>query len=192
MHLLSVSWQLLRRHIPTRVIKKMALATTSAAGEEVTVRRVIDPHSWADPSRALHRGARDGDMVAVRAALCSGCDPNERFRGQTALMYAAETGNAEAVAVLLANGAAVDAVDSYGRTALHHACRNKHERCCALLMEAGARTDVECTLGGETPIDVVRARGNPTLVRFVAYYKQNASDISNDVTAAIKAHASEL
>jgi ankyrin repeat domain-containing protein 17 len=53
-------------------------------------------------------------------------------------MRAAARGNAQAVARLLARGAAVDAADAFGNTALMYACARGHEAVVVALVEAGA------------------------------------------------------
>ena len=112
----------------------------------------------------------EGNVKAVRDALCAGLDPNARYKGQTPLMYACETGNAAVAQLLIDNGAKVEAVDTYHRTALHLACKNVHVDCAAVLMAAGAKNDVECTLGGETPADIVHLKGPIEMVRTVMYF----------------------
>ncbi len=102
--------------------------------------------------------ARDGDVAAVRAALSSGTDPNTKYKGQTPLMYAAEKGRVAVIEVLLANGAKVDLVDSYNRTALHFATMCASVDCCRLLVARGASTSIESTLGGESPLDIAKMR----------------------------------
>jgi hypothetical protein len=114
-----------------------------------------------------------GDLPGVRRALCSGSDPNAKVRGQAPLMYAAESGHAAVCSLLIENGARVNNVDSYNRTALHFAVKNLHVETAALLMAAGADRDVCCTLGGESPADIVHMRGSIELVRAVMYFDKN-------------------
>ena len=117
----------------------------------------------------LFAACRSGDLPSVRAALCGGVDPNSYHMGQTPLMYACECGHADVARLLIANGAKVDALDSYHRTALHLAVKNLHTECCAVLMEAGASNAVVCNLGGETPADIAHMRGTLEIVRVVLY-----------------------
>lgn len=127
----------------------------------------------ASPPRGhvdIFDACRAGSAADARHALCTGADPNTRHRGQTPLMYAAEGGHTEICRALLDNGAAVNATDSYNRTALHLACKNSRVATARLLMEAGAAADVKSTLGGETAADIARVRGPVELVRAVVYF----------------------
>jgi hypothetical protein len=111
-----------------------------------------------------------GDLTKVRDGLCAGLDPNAKYRGQTALMYACENGHPLVAKLLVQNGAKVNVLDTYGNTALHFACKNGHVSCAAVLMGSGAKTDIQSTLGGETPADIARSRGSIEMVRTVLYF----------------------
>jgi hypothetical protein len=147
----------------------------------VELRPVADHNCWGDPSKALFKGASDGNLSLLRAALCSGMNPDTFFKGQSPLMFAAENGHAAACLLLIANGANVNLVDRYNRTALHYASRNKHVGCAAALMDGGAKNDVECDLGGETASDLAKLTGNRQLIRVVNFYEQNVEEIRKEV-----------
>lgn len=156
----------------------------------------------------LFEACQKGDLAAIRTSLCAGCDPNSRLHGQTPLMYACEQGHAEAASLLISNGAKVGAVDSYNRTALHSATKNGHVECAAVLMKAGARNDIQCSLGGESPADIVHMRGTIEMVRTVLYHNEQpqstptetrqsappsklpaeeATEVKNELTADVEA-----
>jgi ankyrin repeat protein len=60
------------------------------------------------------------------------------------LRKAAFKGEAETLKILLAHGVNVDQVGpESGQTALHRAVQNNHEKCVKLLLESGARIDIE-------------------------------------------------
>lgn len=59
--------------------------------------------------------------------------------GLTALHHAAAMNNEIALKYLLSHGANVDAVDNYGGTAIHAACRAADFKCLDILMEQGAK-----------------------------------------------------
>lgn len=83
------------------------------------------------------------DVVADPAA----CD-SKVGGGETALHFAAASGNALVVALLLAAGADPNARENTERlTPLHMACRAAHPRCVALLVAAGARCAVKSSFG---------------------------------------------
>jgi hypothetical protein len=117
----------------------------------------------------------DGDVAGVRRALCSGNDPNAKVRGQTPLMYAAENGHASICSLLLQNGARVNTADTYNRNALHFAVKNLRVDAAAVLMAAGADRTMVCTLGGETPADIVHMRGTIEVIRTVMYFDREGS-----------------
>lgn len=79
-----------------------------------------------DDATAIVDAAYHGDLAAVLRLLFE--DPglvNARGFGQwTPLMWAADKGCVELARLLLQWGAEVDAVDRFGRSALHHACRS--------------------------------------------------------------------
>lgn len=89
----------------------------------------------------LIRAAEAGDLAAIRRVLddpAGGGADAPGAGGLTALMRAAARGNTDAVALLLARGAAVDARDSFGNTALMYACARGHAGVVEALVEAGA------------------------------------------------------
>ena len=67
-------------------------------------------------------------LVSLLLGHCS-ADSRTVEGGWTALMAAAEHDNLEALELLLEAGAAVDAADDEGRTALHWACIAGATRC---------------------------------------------------------------
>lgn len=129
-----------------------------------------DARSTAELFDAMDRR----DVAAVRDLLSVGTDPNAVDPRPLpfpwpALAYAACGGQAEVVRLLLAHGAAVDARDPGGGTALIGACNAAHLGTARLLLEAGAdvslRNDSGYTAYGRTPIrshrlhDLLRSYG---------------------------------
>jgi ankyrin repeat protein len=88
--------------------------------------------------------ARNGRGAAVDLLLERGADANasEPFRGQTALMWAAGGGNADAVRALLEHGAQIEARSRTGFTALLFAVRNAQLDALHVLLERGADVNV--------------------------------------------------
>lgn len=123
-------------------------------------------------SMGIFDACRKGDLAVVKHALCCGVNPNSYHQGQTPLMYACECGHAAIALMLIANGANIDALDIYDRTALHMACKNGHLECAKALVEAGARNDIQSNLGGETATDIVKMRGSIEMVRLVVFSKR--------------------
>ena len=92
----------------------------------------------------------------------------------TPLSYAAEAGNVECVRMLLAERPGMlDVQDALGRTALHIAAIERHTQVAALLMNAGARTDLvmngnpHSTHGDETAAMIARRSWNMDPTNFL-------------------------
>ena len=101
----------------------------------------------------------------VADLLKAGVDPNRtNALGQTALMIAAENGEAETVQALLDAGAKVDAADPEGATALHIACLRGDTNIAARLIAAGAKLDAT-NWAGRTPLDIAVWEGREELAQ---------------------------
>jgi ankyrin repeat protein len=104
-----------------------------------------------DPAEGLIMAAHQGDDSAVEAALAAGISPNTRdpgvFGSGPVLSVAAEGGNTDVVSILLAAGAAVDAPDTSGMTALMYAARAGHPEVAQILLDHGASTHLRSATG---------------------------------------------
>ncbi|WP_186083098.1 helix-turn-helix domain-containing protein [Burkholderia gladioli] len=78
--------------------------------------------------------------------------------GETPLHYAARRGNPDGLALLLAHGADVHAVDEFGLTALHHGAEVGHWDVVLLLLAYGARPDQK-SYDGQSAIDLAKNEG---------------------------------
>ena len=82
-------------------------------------------------------------------------------------MAAAKGGYFEIVIHLLANGAAIDAIDSeYGETALAAAAFNGQPATVKVLLEKGASVNPR-NKEGRTPLSVARERGHQEIVKLL-------------------------
>ena len=99
--------------------------------------------------------AQAGDLAAIERHLASGAtvDALDPEHGGTPLMWAAATGRAEAMELLIGRGADVNAADSEGGTALHAAAFLGHEKAVELLIRSGANVNA-ANKRGETPLYV--------------------------------------
>ncbi|KPJ18810.1 Leucine-rich repeat serine/threonine-protein kinase 1 [Papilio machaon] len=90
----------------------------------------------------------------------------DNFQGRL-LHQAALWDNEQLLRELLASGAAVDARDASGRTALHAAALAERSACLAALIAAGADVNAtsDAAAGGETALHVAAARGHAENVR---------------------------
>lgn len=94
-------------------------------------------------NEALWEAARAGDTTRITAALAQGADVNAKARYDvTALFFAASSGRLDAVRLLVARGANVNAVDSfYKATAVGMAATNGHTAVVLYLVQNGASAD---------------------------------------------------
>jgi uncharacterized protein len=124
-------------------------------------------HNGGDPSLGegatpLMRASKVSDATLIRVLLEKGADPHLRLRNQTtALMIAAsraarnagpEQNTIEAMTLLLAKGADVNAVNDNGESALHIAV-TRGDGLVRFLVEKGATLDLK-DKSGRTPLDV--------------------------------------
>ena len=90
----------------------------------------------------LIKAAAKGDVAVMRKLLENGADPLAGdYDRRCPLHLASEEGHLEAVEVLLAAGANIDAKDRWGGTPLKGAIRNTHGDVANYLKDHGAKTD---------------------------------------------------
>jgi hypothetical protein len=101
----------------------------------VTLLGVLIAGGLADGDE-IHDAARAGDLAKLQALLKA--DPHLVFSkngaGETPLLAAAESKHDDAVSLLLANKADVNAADVFGMTALHHAVIDGNKELAGLLI----------------------------------------------------------
>jgi outer membrane protein assembly factor BamB len=100
-------------------------------------------------NEALWQAARDGDTAGITAALAKGADVNAKSRYDvTALIFAAGSGRLEAVKLLVARGANVNATDTFYRArAAEMAITNGHVDVTLYLLQNGAEGDGLLAMG---------------------------------------------
>ncbi|HKE20779.1 MAG TPA: ankyrin repeat domain-containing protein [Bryobacteraceae bacterium] len=172
------------------------------AGAEVNARNAFDATAliWAggDPEKSrllIQRGAdvharsktgktplmaiagRPGNLDLLRLALDKGADPNERdARGNTALFFAVETGDAETSRLLIERRADVNAADTFGYTPLIRALAANWVDTAELLLAHGANPNAAIqrhgnvrhgpvAIGKLTVLMAAAPYGSPSLVR---------------------------
>jgi ankyrin repeat protein len=118
--------------------------------------------SLGEGATPLMRAAKVSDTTLIRMLLDKGADPNLRLRNQTtALMIAAsragrnpgpEKNTIDAISIMLAKGADVNAVNDNGESALHIAV-GRGDTLVRFLAENGAKLDLK-DKAGRIPLDV--------------------------------------
>ena len=103
----------------------------------------------------LWGAARAGDLDAIERHLDSGAavDAVAPEQGGTPLMWAAVSGQTEAIELLVRRGANVNAPSKDGGTALHAAAFLGHENAVEVLLRDGAKVNARNNRGN-TPLDV--------------------------------------
>ncbi|MEZ5289990.1 MAG: ankyrin repeat domain-containing protein [Vicinamibacterales bacterium] len=137
-----------------------------AAGTAVAAREQTRPAAAAAPARtAVAEAAMARDLAGVRATLAAGADVNAaQGDGMTALHWAAERGDRDIAAALLAAGARVDPTTRLGRyTPLHLAARAGHEGVGLLLVESKAEVSALASTG-VVPLHLAAGAGATGLV----------------------------
>lgn len=104
--------------------------------------RVPPKDPGTGPLQPLHLAAAD-NAPALRELLAAGTEDLERkaLKGWTPLIFAARSGNLEAVNALLDAGADIHAVDHHGSTALHRAAFGGHRQVIRALVDAAAELE---------------------------------------------------
>lgn len=116
----------------------------------------------------IFSAAHEGNTEGVRRELAAGVDPNVFSKGQTVLMIASERGHSTICEMLVRNGAKINAIDRYGRTALYQAVVFNQPACAKVLVAHGAKQETRSWLGGESPLDIAKLRSNVELQRALA------------------------
>ena len=112
------------------------------------------PAPKAAKASTIWAAAQAGDLDALDRHLKSGVavDAIDPERGGTPLQWAAVSGQAEAIELLIRRGADVNAVGRDGGTALHAAAFLGHEKAVEVLIQSGANLNV-ANKDGSKPLD---------------------------------------
>jgi ankyrin repeat protein len=127
----------------------------------------------------LRDAVRGGDLDKVEAALAKKADPNYIGKDgpqQTVLMIAAESGNVEMVKALLKAGAnpnrKMQGNDFWqGKTALFFAVEAGQSAVAKVLIENGAKVNVQQVPSGNTPLILAATAGDLETVKVLVEHK---------------------
>lgn len=147
--------------------KDQAIADALLAhGFDLHRRPMAFEHSRADTG---------GGPAVVRALLEYGADPNARGPdGRAALHFAAQSGNLDLIAVLLAYGADANVVDDAGTTPLVATLRRKsQQRAAAIEALLAGGADPNVRMGSETPLHKLARDNDHTLAKLLLIHGAN-------------------
>src|SRR5579871_1734103 len=140
--------------------------------------------SQSDPERKAQRLTAElflainrGDPKGVSAVLARGADPNGRnWLGLTALMWAANRGNAQIVDLLLKNHGQLEAQSIYGTT-LGFALTGRREALALHLLDRGASTHIH-RADSASALMLASANGETSVIRLLLAKRDdpNATD----------------
>ena len=115
----------------------------------------------------LFLACTNGSADVVARLLDAGADPEARTEGETALMTAVRTGTVDAVKLLIAHGADLDATElESGQTLLMTAAAEMHPSLVRLLLAHGADVHARSVVGF-TPLTFAVRAGDLELVKLL-------------------------
>lgn len=119
-------------------------------------------------SAALGAAARSGDVTRIKMEIASGTDVNrvDPATSRTALHWAAQEGQVEAIKALLDANADLAAIDRVGMAALAIAAKGGHAEATAVLLERGADPNLRDAAGG-SPLLWAAGLGNSGTVELL-------------------------
>jgi pectate lyase len=143
----------------------------------------------SEPPLTLQEAAASGDIELARSLLDRGADLDYSDDGnKTALQFAAMNGHREMIELLLAEGARIDAQESYpGRTALDYAVEKGYKDIVELLITKGADVNVKI-IGpqeGDTPLHTAIRMAHKDIVELLISKGADVNAKSNQGEAPI-------
>ncbi len=135
----------------------------------------------ADPMGGIKSEAfsavRNNDVAKLVQYLEQGVDPDAMNEDGDSLLYVASgaRGGFEVAQFLIASGADLDLISREGRTALHTAAAWCNSQIVALMLDAGARTDI-ANSEDKIAMDVICSRPPQRREQVLALFFQAQSD----------------
>lgn len=126
----------------------VALVSASASGNNTEVARLLTIGVPASASYSALQGLGAGEPSLVK---------------KIPIIAAAERGHSQTIALLLQHGAAIDAVNEWGESALIVACRKNQYDAAKVLVGNGANVNIRCERG-RTPLMWAVGYASPQVV----------------------------
>lgn len=138
-------------------------------------------------NKSLHLPASEGDLDAVKAEIEGGRKVDSKdIAGQTALMYAAETGRMEVLEYLVSKGADVNAVSAGEHiTPLMYAAAAGRLDVIEFLVDRGAKIDAVMAWRKDTALNIAAAKGHVETVKLLLEKGADASIKNKDDETAL-------
>jgi ankyrin repeat protein len=125
-----------------------------------------------EANQNLLRAAQDGNIIAVRAALDSGADPNAKDDCYLrALHWVAMNGHADIARLLIEKGADPNVYTLSQERPLHYAGEHGHADIARLLIEKGADLRAQ-DAWMRRPVDTAAEKGQTELVKLLEAAQQ--------------------
>ncbi|VDN96914.1 unnamed protein product [Rodentolepis nana] len=125
----------------------------------------------ANPQRTIYEAITRNDIDSVRIQLTNNVNPNISPNSPTItpLILAVRLKFYDIINELLMNGADVNGVDEFGRTALHVAVDNNDEASVSILISHNCHLE-KYNNTGKTPLTLAVDKNNIHMVRFLVAY----------------------
>ena len=122
------------------MVQRMRIATLTISGGSMTIGGGGSLEIVGRRQRAIHKGAKSGDLERVKREVWDGDDPDfQSQNGRRPIHFAAEAGQFEVAQWLVSIGADPDAPDDKGRRPIELAFRQEHNTIVTLLLQMGAK-----------------------------------------------------
>lgn len=169
--------------------KLLTLFRAIRAGQSVDVDAKLIRAVDAAGSTALHYAAAHGTVEMMERLLNHGADPNAANRTKTTPLAWALDSEAK-VSLLLAKGAAVDARQIDGRTALYQAASiGRGAEIVKLLLDKGANPNA-ALVNGRTPLMAAASQGNVAVMKLLLAKRADVNARSGTGATALMATTS--